>query len=261
MHDFNIDARLNGAYVAMALLYGRGDFAKTIDVATRAGQDSDCNPSSAAGILGVMIGYAAIPDRWKSGIAAIADTKFDYTNYTFNTITESTIRRALRVIAMAGGKVTEVEVIIPAQEPTAWKLEQWEAGTPVRRISIDDAAWKWSGAWTDATADQNGKKVARKAASSAGAEVSLTFNGVAISIVGPMSETGGRADVYLDGKKTGQLDAFILERTHDNALWHAYDLAPGTHTVRIVRRDDSDARAKGKLIVIERAIIYAVARE
>ena len=163
---------------------------------------------------------------------------------------------------MAGGKVTDAEVIIPGQEPTAWKLEQWDPGKPVGLIGIDDAAWKWSGTWTDETTDRNGKKVmARKATSSAGAEVSLTFNGVAIAIVGPMSETGGRADVYLDGRKAGQLDAFILERTHDNDLWHAYDLAPGTHTVRIVRRDDSDARAKGKRIVIERAITYALARE
>ena len=52
---FNIDARLNGAYVALGLLYGKGDFAKTIEVSTRSGQDSDCNPSSAAGILGVIL--------------------------------------------------------------------------------------------------------------------------------------------------------------------------------------------------------------
>src|SRR4030095_9664907 len=55
LRPFNIDARLNGAYVALGLLYGKGDFGRTIEVATRAGQDSDCNPSSAAGILGVMI--------------------------------------------------------------------------------------------------------------------------------------------------------------------------------------------------------------
>lgn len=261
LSDFNIEARLNGAYVALALLYGNGDFTTTIDVATRAGQDSDCNPSSAAGILGVMTGYAAIPDKWKSGIAAIANTKFDYTNYSFNTITESTVRRALRVIEMAGGTVTDVEVIIPRQEPKAWKLEQWNPGEPDKLIGIDDAAWKWTGAWTDETAGQDKKKVTGKAATSAGAEVSLTFNGVAISLVGPLSQTGGRADVYIDGKKARQLDAFNLERTYDNALWHMYDLAPGAHNVRIVLRDDADARAKGKRIVIERAITYALARE
>ena len=64
---FNIDAKINGAYVALGLLYGKGDFARTLEIATRSGQDSDCNPSSAAGVLGVMLGYSGIPDVWKSG--------------------------------------------------------------------------------------------------------------------------------------------------------------------------------------------------
>ena len=59
LEPFNIDAKLNGAYVALGLLYGKGDFAKTLEVSTRSGQDSDCNPSSAAGILGVMLGLRA----------------------------------------------------------------------------------------------------------------------------------------------------------------------------------------------------------
>ncbi|MEK7751799.1 MAG: ADP-ribosylglycohydrolase family protein, partial [Acidobacteriota bacterium] len=66
--DFNIDAKLNGGFIALGLLYGDRDFFKTIDISTRAGQDSDCNPASAGGILGVMLGYRAIPDQWKGGI-------------------------------------------------------------------------------------------------------------------------------------------------------------------------------------------------
>ena len=57
-------------------------------------------------------------------IVAIADKKFDYTNYSFKTITESTVKRALQVIRMTGGKVTDAEVTIPPQESKAWKMEQ-----------------------------------------------------------------------------------------------------------------------------------------
>ena len=39
---FNIDAKLNGAYVALGLLYGEGDFERTLEITTRCGQDSDC---------------------------------------------------------------------------------------------------------------------------------------------------------------------------------------------------------------------------
>ena len=37
---FNIDATINSAYIVIGLLYGQGDFAKTMDIATRCGQDS-----------------------------------------------------------------------------------------------------------------------------------------------------------------------------------------------------------------------------
>jgi hypothetical protein len=253
---FNIDARLNGAYVALGLLYGKGDFTRTLDVSTRAGQDSDCNPSSAGGVLGVMIGYQAIPETWKSGIAKIADEKFDFTQYSFNSITDSTVARALKVIEMAGGRVTANPVTIPYQAPKAARLEQWSPGVPDKIVRFDDAAWQWNGAWEDRASGRDVGTVIGKAANRAGAEVSLTFNGVAIALVGELSQNGGRADVYLDGKKAGQLDAFIAERTHDNALWHAYGLTPGAHTVKIVMRDDADARSKGTTILIQRAIVY-----
>lgn len=252
--SFNIDARLNGAYVALGLLYGKGDFTRTLEVSARAGQDSDCNPSSAAGILGVMIGYAAIPDEWKSGIAAIADKTFDFTNYSFNTITASTVARALKVIAAAGGRVSDAEVVVPAQSPKAWKLEQWNP-TPDRIIRVDDSAWQWQRTWVDEPPPEN-RWFGGRVATGAGPEASVTFTGVAVAIVGPLSQDGGRADVYLDGKKTGQIDAYIPDRTSDNALWHVDGLSPGTHTVRIVMRDDADPRSTGKRLVLQRAIVY-----
>ena len=125
---FNIDAKLNGAYVALGMLYGKGDFAKTLEVSTRAGQDSDCNPSSAAGIVGVMLGYDKIPEVWKAGIAALADKKFAYTRYSFNEIVASTLARAFKVIEGAGGKVTATDVEVPAQEPQA--RDRSSSGTP-----------------------------------------------------------------------------------------------------------------------------------
>ena len=95
------------------------------------------------------------------------------------------------------------------------------------------------------------------AAEAPGSEVELKFDGTAIVLVGRYSQTGGRADVYLDGKKSDMpLDAYITERTNDNALWHVYDLKPGAHTLRVVMRDDADSRSKGKRVVINRVITY-----
>ncbi len=235
---FNIDARINGAYVVLGLLYGDRDFGKTLEISTRAGQDSDCNPSSAAGILGVMLGYERIPEKWKAGIPGLADTKFEFTSYSFNAIVASTLTRAEKVIMAAGGTLGPDHVLIPVQSPKAPPLEQWDPGVPVARVDLDQPAWSWRGApgeWD---------------------ELTFTFEGTGVVIVGAMTQEGGRADVYLDGAMAGEIDAWIPERTHDNDCWHVTGLANGRHSVRIVRRGDADGRSKGRRLQIERAIVY-----
>jgi hypothetical protein len=245
---FNIDAKLNGAYIAFGLLFGGGDFLKTMEVSTRCGQDSDCNPSSAAGVLGVRLGYARIPAEFKSAIPGLADKKFAYTDYSFNDICASTLKRALTLVQQHGGKVTDQDVYLPVQKPKAPKLEQWKPGIPYARLDTQDAAWSWKGDWAN---DQ-----AAKIAQGAGREATLRFKGVAVAILGRLNQAGGRADVYLDGKKVGIADAYIVERTHDNVLWHAYGLKPGDHTVRLVTTENADARSQGRAFAIERAVVY-----
>jgi hypothetical protein len=245
---FNIDAKLNGAYIAFGLLFGGGDFHKTMEISTRCGQDSDCNPSSAAGVLGVMLGYSRIPEMFRSGIPPLADKKFDYTDYSFNDICASTLKRALSLVERNGGKVTAQDVYIRRQKPKAPKLEQWNPGIPYARIGTTDPGWSWKGGWTQDKETRISK--------AAGDEATLQFNGVAVAIVGRLSQEGGRAEVYLDGKRMGMADAYIVERTHDNVLWHIYGLKSRDHTLRIVTTGTADPRSKANLIAIDRAIAY-----
>jgi len=256
LDSFNIDARLNGAYVALGLLYGQGDFARTLDVSTRAGQDSDCNPSSAAGILGVILGYDRIPDEWRGGIPRLAGTKFRFTSYSFDEITQSTLQRALKVIEGAGGRVTPTEVLVPRQSPRAPALEQWAVDPPTARIAFGEPAWAWSGTWSDAKEDERSPAPTMRAAEAAGAEATLRFRGTGVTVAGRCSAQGGRADVYLDGEKAGEIDAYVPPRTHDNDYWHVTGLKSGPHTLRIVTRGDKDGRSTGTQIGIERAIVY-----
>jgi len=260
LEPFNIDAKLNGGYVALGLLYGKGDFAKTLEVATRSGQDSDCNPSSAAGILGVMLGYEHIPDVWKAGIPALADTRFAFTQYSFNQIVASTQARALKVVEGAGGKVTATEIEVPIQEPKAPPLERWDIGVPLRRVESTDPAWTFKGRFDDGSfrfpwGDERKFKEAR----SAGAAATLAFEGTGVAIVGRCSQEGGRADVFLDGKKVGEIDAWIPKNTTDDDYWHVSGLPAGKHSVRIVVRADEDARSTGTKLQIERAVVYGTA--
>jgi hypothetical protein len=248
---FNIDAKLNGAYIALGLLYGGRDFGKTIEVATRAGQDSDCNPSNAAGILGVMLGYDAIPEVWTSGIPAIADRKFAFTDYSFNQIVASTITRAGLVVASAGGRLTAERLEVPVQAPKPPALEQWNAGVPDRIVPVADASWKWQGAWTAAALDKTPSRRADGVQS-----VTFTFDGVGVVLMGHLGQDGGRADVTLDGAPALLLDAYIPPRTHDAAIWHAFGLKPGRHTVTVTTRTDKAERSTGTRVEFTQAVVY-----
>jgi hypothetical protein len=257
MVPFNIDARLNGAYVVLGLLYGDGDFARTMEISTRAGQDSDCNPSSAVGILGVMLGWSGIPEEYRSGIPALADTKFEFTRYSFNEIVASTLARAEKVVVSAGGRVEGADLVIPVQTPKPPPLEQWDSGVPLARHDHDSPAWTWTGRWKDVARKNDWSEWKTKDAGGPGDEATFTFEGTGVAIVGTMTQEGGRADVWLDGKKAEDgIDAWIPERTHDNDYWHVTGLPNGRHTVRLAVRPDADRRSTGKSIAIERAIVY-----
>ena len=201
---FNIDARLNGAYVALGLLYGGGDFAKTLDITTRFGQDSDCNPSSAAGIVGVMLGYTGIPAIYTSGIPELGDAKFDYTEYSFNAIAHSTLERALKVVVQAGGRVNGDVVEIPAQAAAAPPLEQWDMGVPAARLDPSNKAWTFTGEWTTNPSWDGGGVAERKTSTAQGNAATFTFEGTAVALVGRMAQDGGRADVFSTVPRQGR---------------------------------------------------------
>jgi hypothetical protein len=124
--DFNIDAKINGAYIVMGLLYGKGDIEKTIKISMQCGQDSDCNPSNAAGILFTTIGYAKLPDKFK---AADQTKKFSYTAYNLPELYSVCEKLAEQAIVLNGGKVEGDTFHIPVLPAQSEKLEQcWTPG-------------------------------------------------------------------------------------------------------------------------------------
>jgi len=129
---FNIDAKINGAYVVMGVLYGKRDPDQTIKISCRSGQDSDCNPSSAAGVLFTTIGYAKLPEEYKSALDPKG--KFSHTPYNFPTLIEVCEKLVRQAVVKAGGRIEkndkgEEVFVIPVQEPKPSNLEQcWEPG-------------------------------------------------------------------------------------------------------------------------------------
>jgi len=129
-HEFNIDAKINGAYIVMGLLYGGGDMDQTIIISMRCGQDSDCNPSNAAGILATSIGMENLPEQYKTGIDDT--TKFSFTAYDFPSLLSVCEVLSKDALVRAGGRIEKnaegiEEYVIPVRTPVVGPLEQcWE---------------------------------------------------------------------------------------------------------------------------------------
>jgi hypothetical protein len=256
LRPFNIDAKLNGAYIALGLLYGKGDFTETLKISTRCGQDSDCNPASALGVLGVVIGLEEIPEKYKEHIFKIANEKFRYTDFSFNTIVDSTLKRAIEAAKANGGSVEGDTVIVKMQTPQAPKLDIWDDyGSPVERIDSSDARWAWKGEWAMDKARSGGGS---RSASQKGAEASISFNGTGAIITGPYLPEGGKADVYLDGKLHSTVDVYPDENSRKGAesVWHAFKLANGKHDLRLVVRGETYGESKGTVIGIDDLIVF-----
>jgi len=122
MHHDGIDVRVNGAYVVIGLLYGEGDLDQTILISTRCGDDSDCNPSNAAGILFTSIGKKNLPERYTAGLDR--ERKFSFTPYNFPALSDVCLKLAKIAIEREGGKVVGDDAtghFVISQKPVTMK--------------------------------------------------------------------------------------------------------------------------------------------
>lgn len=54
----------NLGIIMVGLLYGQGDFSKTLCYAVNCGEDTDCTAATLGSLLGIMYGYENIPEEW-----------------------------------------------------------------------------------------------------------------------------------------------------------------------------------------------------
>jgi len=211
---FNIDAKVNAAYVVTGLLYGGKDFTRTLEIATRCGQDADCNPSTAGGILGAILGYDHIPAYWKMGLSEAESIEFKYTRMSLNTVYDIGLKHALENIKRNGGMVEGNRVTIKTQSPKAVRYEKsFEGLFPTMKIPV-----KWS----------PGKD-----------EILFDFEGTGFVLKGEATTGSANPDyvfhtaLYIDGKLTESpvLPAGFNGRRQE-LCWN-YELPKGKHSVRL----------------------------
>ncbi len=75
----------NAEIVTACLLYGAGDYGRSICLAVMQGFDTDCNAATVGSVLGVLIGYEKLPREWTDrvhdtlGSTLVGEPKFSIT--------------------------------------------------------------------------------------------------------------------------------------------------------------------------------------
>lgn len=211
----NIDAVINSAYVLMGLLYGEKDFFKTMDIAMRCGQDSDCNPATAAGILGTMLGYSNIPEKWTSQVEEIASLDYARTGYSLEDVYRICYNQALASIASNGGRVDGSSVRIKPGRVHAVRFEQcFEGQTFDCRVPV-------------------GRPLQESE--------TVSFNGTGIILCGGMNwvwETEGdsyvaQIEVSIDGQEPQTVDMPVAHHDRRDDIFFRFGLEPGDHELEV----------------------------
>ncbi|CAL9631602.1 hypothetical protein SUDANB15_06074 [Streptomyces sp. enrichment culture] len=85
----------NAAVLTAGLLYGDGDFTRTIALTVRGGLDTDSNGATAGSVAGVLCGAPAIPGQWKDPLAdTVRSAVFGFDGVRISELAERTLRLA-----------------------------------------------------------------------------------------------------------------------------------------------------------------------
>jgi hypothetical protein len=216
---FNIDAKINAAWVLVGLLYGDGDFGRTLEISARCGDDSDCNPASAGGILGAVLGFGKIPETWKAGLADVEGARFPYMDFGLKDLYGFSFDQALGVIRKSGGTILAREVVI---NPGAIEPVRLEVNFPGLRPTEK-----------------------RELDVKLRTEFELDFEGTGVVIGGEAGKKGKdeyvfRAEFLVDGRRVETCDLTTDGHWRRDPLFWAYGLAPGKHrlVVRVLNPTD-----------------------
>jgi len=209
---FNIDAKINSAWVVMGLLFGDGDFTRTFEISTRCGDDADCNPASAGGILAAIKGYKNIPDFWKQGLEEVEDIDFKFTTISLNDAYALSLKHAIALIEKNGGTVTDSSVTIQFQRPVQVPFEEaFEGHYPNSQI------------WLDEKLED---------------DLTFEFDGIGFAVNGVAYKTGKKdytfeVEMFIDGEKVETARLPTKENHRRFTPFWRYQLKPGKHQVRL----------------------------
>lgn len=68
------DAPAHMGIVALSLLYGEGNYERSVCIATNCGEDADCTAGTVGAILGIILGNSRLPEKWMAPLGGVINT-------------------------------------------------------------------------------------------------------------------------------------------------------------------------------------------
>lgn len=140
------NANLNGCCGILALLYGHGNFQRTLDLSCAMGFDCDNQAATMSGLLGVMYGAKSLPDALTKPIKSwtrpfndryINITRYDMPDASIEDMIERTYKQALKLVCQKGGVIKGNKLYINSKASFDEPLEFCVGPEPLFEVNKD----------------------------------------------------------------------------------------------------------------------------
>ena len=253
---FNIQASFNGAYVALGMLYGGGDYYRAIEITTRAGQDTDSNTANTGGIMGTLVGYEGLPERVKRQMWPYLNRIYNHTNYSIVTAADECVRLAIANVEASGGQERGSDVLVRRQPfrhdaPAEVSFPDLE---PLDTFAATDTRLSWRGRWS-----RHGEGEPLMRSDTPGDALEVTFRGNVIYVQGDIHGTCGVLEAWIDGEMMQERDMYHPAQWANacqcTAVW-VTGLADGEHRLEVRVTGRRNPASEGVGVTLGRVVSY-----
>ena len=256
---FNIQGHFNGAYIILGLLYGKGDYLESIKICTRCGQDTDSNVANCGGVMGVIIGYDALPQTVKDELDPYMDRDYNFTSISINSASDLSYELALENILQNDGQIDGDIIKIKTQE--------YEFDGELE-VSFEDFAFENVFTIQPALSPElkfHGEWEKHKAfgdffvSDKAGDYMEVEFSGTCVYVQGNLHEQCGILNTYIDEELVQTTDLYTRKEYNDStqstAAW-IINLPNGKHILKVEVTGEKNPKSLGTEIHLSRVISY-----
>lgn len=252
------DAGINFASSIVSLLYGEGDYKKTIRIGTLAGWDSDNPTATWGGLLGLLYGHAGLEEYFNK-----SDFSDGYlisrTRYNFPEAADNFTDMASRglgiidgvVVSGMGGRIDGSNWVIPRMDGDIVMAPVEETIVPWETIEDTDSRWGYNG-FTTVDTNWNASGASLTSGQS-NCTAEITFSGTAVQYYSYRNAAAGKVTVTLDDEDQAIVD--LSSDVSNDGQYYAkvferLELAPGDHTLLIACDSDRTYKSIDMLSII-----------